>query len=577
MQIQAVEVKSDSKRFCYSAYNLQQFLNLSVHFGQEIENQKIKVDTNIHIREIPISKKNLPVTEGSDGPARNIRGYVFLVRPNASSVNGVSMDMAQRYDHPFLVLMDTDSGELIDLKSTNTNRDVLNEYLSFFDIFQYSDKAGKYQYRNGNGVYQAQINLSKENPEQISKENTGYVKVLEKNKPLVLSSLLSITLDKTRSECFYKDSKGVEVFNQTLAADAYVNGKATLTTKSDVKRSLPSSHFFYTLSDNLESWPSFKKPETITKKEAFTRLPFLMTKLSSLTSDKTKFVEALLLERTAWPYLSDYILENGISNETSMKLFWALDRINSTDSVSALASLATSPLEGRELFRAALALGSTSAPFDQEGMTKLQNHMLNFPDPGTDATEHLAFIRMLGAMADERVETAPSQSDELKYFLYSQTNVHDESVNAAVIDAIGNLGETIDPEGKNILLDGLSKDSSKVRLSAASAFKRIPYDTEYTNQFINQLASEKDLQIKNEIVEVLGQTNKSDLAAKDQLLSLLEDPKLSNKSLESLKNINYKYRVEDINLLESKLSQETNKANQRLLASLILKFAREQD
>ena len=77
-------------------------------------------------------------------------------------------------------------------------------------------------------------------------------------------------------------------------------------------------------------------------------------------------------------------------------------------------------------------------------------------------------------------------------------------------------------------------------------------------------------------VDVLGRTDKTDLEVKHKLLSILSDQKLKNKSLRSLKKIDYAFQGDEIQLLESRLRQETETSNQRLLASLILKHRRKQ-
>lgn len=577
----ALGAETSNKEFCYSAYHLQQQLDMSVNFGQTVQQQKTRVDVDIHVREIPASSRDLSLVYDKGDSGRNIRSFVVLVSPNTSKVNGVEMDMSQRYRHPFLVLVDGDSGELIDLKSTVQEQVIINEYLSFFDLFQYSESNGEYHYRNGNGRYQARINNSENDPGQLTKRNVGYLKTDDENSNelQLLESYLSITLAESESECFYQKGHGVEVFKTTLSTKAFVDGDAKIAIESDLKRALPSTHFFYTLTDDLATWPGFNVVETITSEHAFARLSILMEQLSSLTQDDSQFLKAMLLEKATWPYLAEYILENGVSNELSLELFWGLDKIDTSESVNSLAVLATSPLSDRDLFRAVMALGSTSASFDQDSIVLLQNHMANFTSPEFAQPEKLTFIRMLGAMASRRSTTDPLQSSELRSFLYSQVGGYDESVNAAVIDAIGNLKDSIDIEGEDILLRELSADSEKVRLSSVSAFKRVPYKSEHSDVFIDQLANESNLEIKNSIVEVLGRTDNTDLKVKHQLLILLDNSdnaKLKNKSLASLKKVDYVFQSDDIHLLESRLRKETDRANQRLLASLILKHRRKQ-
>lgn len=573
---------SNTNTSCYSSYHFTQKMDLSVNFGSSIQQQKTQVDMDIHVREIAVSDNTRSQFRNESRPD-DIRSFVMLVNSNLSKVNGVEVDMSERFRHPFLVFLDNDSGKLLDLKSTVEDLEIRQQYLSFFDLFQYSEHSGEYRYRNSNGWYQAKISQTAKNPARLIRENTGYLETDEDNNRTqqLKQSILSITMDDTQSECFYRKAEGEEAFNRVLTAKAFVKGDARITIEADLTRTLPAQHFFYTLTDELTTWPVFDNMQTvsITQEQAFSKLPILLTELSSLILDRSQFIQAMLADREVWPFLSNYILTHSLSDELSVKLFWSLDRIDTTESVNALAKLVTSPLSDRDLFRAMMALGSTSASFDQASVELLKNHMATISSTGFTRSDDITFIRMLGAMVDNRNTTDPHQSNELKHFLYDQAGAYDETVNAAVIDAIGNLKGSIDVEGEEILLQGLSEESDNIRLAAISAFKRVPYKAENSYVFIDQLNNENNINIKSRLIEVMGRTNNSDYEVKQQLLSLVNNstsPKLKNKSLGSLKKINYAFEDNDIQILESELRQETDKASQRLLAALILKHRRQQ-
>jgi len=567
--------ETSNSGFCYSAYHLQQQMKLSVNFAETIQQQKIKLNIDIHVRETPVSSRNL----SSHYSNRNIHSFIILVSPNTSKVNGVEMEISQRYQHPFLVLIDADSGELITLKSSTQDKSILNEYLSIFDLFQYSKVRGEYLYRNGNGKYQASIQPSENNPRQIIRKNTGYLKADHEtdHRLQIEQSFLSVTPANTQSECFYQKGQGVEVLKTSLSKHAFVHADASMIIESDKQRALEPSHFFYTLTDDIQQWPTFKKEQIMSQEQAFSKLPYMTAKLNSLLEDDAQFLNAMLVDKSLWSFLPEYIMQNGISNELSLKLFWALDRIDSTASVDTLAQLAISPLAGREQLRAAMALASTSAPFSQLKIELLENQLTNLTHAELTHPEQLTFIRMLGAMANRRDAMAPLQSSHIRQLLYSQAGTSDESVNAAIIDAIGNLGTVIDAEGEAILLQGLSTGSVKERLVSATALTKIPYNSDNSDIIIDQLGVEQNPQIKSSIIKAMGQTDNTDLKVKHHLLSLVGSTKnstLKNSSLHSLKKIDYEFQPEDIQLLETRLSHETNSASQKLLATLILKHRR---
>ncbi len=576
--IQAGSPDQNHNASCYTAYHLQQQLDLTMNFGSITQQQKTDVDIDFHIREIAVADSTLSLLKNR-GATKNVRSYVGLLLPNESKVNGAFVDISQRYSHPFLVLVDDDTGELIDLKSTTQERDILKEYLSFYDLFQYSEQPGEYQYKNGNGRYQAQITTAVDKPGVVSRKNRGYLATSGKNQPQVVESDYSFSVSDSSSECFYQKGRGTEAFSTVLAAKSIIDGDASITIEADSKRALSPDHYFFRLGHNLEFWPTVSEAEPLTSEEAFAKLPFLMATLSSLTEDKSQFVSVMLENEALWPHLAEYILENGISNEVSLKLFGALNRIDTTASVNALALLATSPLSERELFRAVMALGSTTSSFKQDELEQLNSHFMDAIIRDESQTEDFTFIRMYGAMAQKRDSNDPLQRMEMRSFLYAQSGNYSDAGNAAVMDAIGNLRESVDREGEDLLLRGLKEEATVVRHSAASAFKRIPYKAEYSRVFIDQLANERNTKVIQTIIEVLGNSENSDLEVKHQLLSVLNrsnNNKLKNRSLGSLVKINYSFQQEEVELLETNLRKESNNANQRLFASLILKHRRQQ-
>ncbi len=559
---------------CYSAYHLEQDLNLRVNFGESVEQQKTKVDVDLHVREIAVTNNMYSNVSKLTSGRAGLRSYLFLVSPNSSKTNGVVMDMKSRYQHPFVVVVDRVSGELLDISSTVADEIVLNEYRSFYDIFQYSRKTGEYRYRNGNGWYQAVIEGE---GEYRVKKNLGYVDNSNDANLQIEESYLAITIDKSLQECFYKEGEGKEKFKSVMSVKAFVDADSSFTVEADSNRALPTSHYFYSLTGDFSTWPGFEKEvNVISRDKALEKLPAFMDTLSLMTEDDDLFLKMLIQEKNLWQYLSENIMEYGLSDDLSKKLFWALDRIDTEASVSALAILTTSPLSARDHYRAVLALGSTNAAFDQNSVDILISHLSNFSNPEYAQPENLTFVRMLGAMASQRSMTDPQHSAEIKDFLYSQVGSFDDNTNAAVIDAIGNLKGTIDVEGESILSNQLSSSSDVERLSAASAFKRIPFNSDNNEMMLDKLTAERNYEIKNVILDVLAKSNKSDNHVKHKLISVLDNNKLRHSALKSMKQIGYDYQGEEIQVLEKTLRNEKNSANQRLLASMILKNRREQ-
>lgn len=573
LALSLISFNASSKNLCYSAYNIKQGLSLSINFGATIQQQQTKVDLNLHVRELTVSQEQAEYYR-----ARNIdrvRFFLFLAKPNSHKSNGIAMNNDQRYQHPFVVVADASNGALISLKTTENDAAAISEYKSFYDLFQYSHNPGEYSYKNGNGRYLANIDTQ---AGHLIKTNLGYAD--EGNNASMVSiedHFLNITLDPKGEACFYQKSNGKERFKTVLSPNAYVAGDASISVTATPSHALPASHIFYSLTDTLTEWPSYKKATVISREAALSKMPLFLTALTASLSDDDQFVTTMLQHKELWNTLAEHIQSDPLANELSLKLFWALNRINSPDSVHALVNLTTSELSNRDQFRSILALSSTSAAFEKNSIALLTDQLSTFGQNENIDDIELMYIRLLGAMASRRHIKDPEQSTEIKQFLYAQVDSFNPNVNAAVISAIGNLKESIDSEGETILLRSLSANSEQVRLSAASAFKRVPYKAEHGEELINQLGNERSNNVRKNIIDALGKASKTEFKVKQKLISELHNPTIDQIALTSLKKVGFDLDNTDILVLEAKLKNEPNKVNQRLLASLILKHRRQQN
>ncbi len=574
---QSLVANPTTEERCYSIYHLEQRLKLRVNLGEAIQNQNISMDMDIHVRELASTKEPISRNGGKAKglSLKEIRVFTMLIKPNFSKVNGVELELAQRYAHPFLIYANAKTGELIDLKSTVNDQSIINEYLSFFDLFQYAKRSGSYRYRNGNGFYKAEIQNLNSAGKELTKVNTGYIN--EDNKLKIRKSHLSIVTDENQSNCFYQSSQGVESFKTILSKQAFVEGDATVKIVADKNRRLKKGHFFFTLNDHLDSWPGFEKVKKISQQQAFIKIPFLMTKLSALIENKPEFLSAMRSEKSTWPFLVDYMLVNNIDEELSYKIFWALDRINTTESVSALAKISISTLPKELLYRAILAFSSTTAPLDSESFEMIKSHIEAMSELEFNSQESLLLVRVLGALAKRQSEHSPIQSNQIREFLYSQVDSPIDIFAASVIEAIGNLKDGIDEDGVDILINGLDTDSKVINQSALQALIKIPYNSDYTELYVSKLTSARHPAMKGSIIDLLGNSPKTDSIVKIQLLSIVSkstDLIYRKKSLNSLRKIGYNFQVDDVDLLKSQLRRESDKTNQKLLAALILKSRR---
>jgi len=559
---------------CYSTYNVQQKIQHSMRMGVDSKNQVTVMDLDIHVREIKNIESNALVNLDHAQPAKDIISYVGLIIPNKITVNGIDGDLSELYQHPFLTTIDKSSGKVLSIRSSTDDTNILSNYLSVVDLFQYSTVAGKYRYKNANGQYDALISKADNNSMNVVKTISGYLKTSKLKREH--SSTQDIIFSKGQLDCFYTESSTTDEFRINISSDAYIFGESSVFINADDARKLTDQHYFYSLTNDVSTWPKFKLKTRLTREQAFSQFPLLISKLTSLLDNDDEFLIALKASESSWSHLVDYIVEQGVNTEVSLKLIGSLNRINSKESVNVLVDFASGALPQKEKIHAAMALGRSSAAFTEDGMQILKAQMNDIT--GINATgRELIFIRMLGSMAENRNENNPQQSNDMRQFLYSQAGQYSEHINAAVIDSIGNLKDSIDIAGEEILLQSLTVTSPLVRKSAVSALKRVPYKTYYTDSLISQIENESSVSLQSNIIKVLGGSNNTDLVAKQKLISIIEtsgSTQIKNASLSSLKRIDFPLKSDDISVLESKLSHEKNVSNQKLLAALIMKHRR---
>ncbi len=567
------EAASTANNDCYSAYAMEQSIDLSINFGLAMERRKTNVASTIHVRKIMLSSSTIQQYEKlSTG---DVHAYLFLLEPVSMNSNGISLDSAGRYDHPFLSIVDSDNGKLIDLLSSSVDQKVIKEYLAFYDLFQYSESEGEYTYRNGNGSYQATIEKGRKSNSAMSilKSNDGYVSLDESAAPNIdiLSSGWTLSIDSQSQDCFYTSAVGSESFESELSGLSMIAGSTTVNLASTPSLRLTPSHFFHTLTDDLTLWPRHAPTKSTSLTEAMIELPFAVTKLSAFIDNDKKFLEALAQEQALWPYLFDYIAQHGITDELSKQLFWGLDRIDTKASVHALTKLAAGELNRRDHFRAVVALSSTSAPLNEAGIDLLKGrfttNLVNL-DPTSDA---LIMPRMMGAVAHRRLQTDPSSAADIREFLYTQVGTSTDTGNSAVISAIGNLKDGIDSTGEQILLEQLAVGSVSVRHSAASAFNRIPFNVENSAKLLDQTRIETNRMVQVELIKNLGRAPADDVEVKNTLIELSGHAHLSEAALGALQRLDPRLEPNDIEVLSTTLSQTDVIATQKILATLILK------
>jgi hypothetical protein len=218
-----------------------------------------------------------------------------------------------------------------------------------------------------------------------------------------------------------------------------------------------------------------------------------------------------------------------------------------------------------------MALGSTSALFNEHSKLRIRESFQTILDESNPHDYDLLFIRMLGAMCNLRAESCGQDSNTIRDMLYSNINVHETEINAAVISAIGNLRDQIDSHGESIIVANLNHPKEIVRLASASAIDRIPFRSNNTDLIISKISAERNESVKKYLTSSLAKSSKNNIKTKRFLLDSLDDRLLAIDVLSAIEEIKYDLTDSDVELLEAKLSNETKVENQRALARLILR------
>ncbi len=571
MLLQPVLAKDKVKDYCYSSYHLRQNINLSIKFGESKQSQKTKVELVLHSKEV--ATPNNIMFKNVD--REQINSYIMMVLPFSNDDSLTKENIQEKYRHPFMVHINKNTGELLAVESTETDTNIIDEYVTYYDLFQFSNNAGLYRYKNINGYYNSKIvKLDKEN--SFLKTNHGYINADDRIN--VQQSEVLIHQNDSQKDCFYYSSKGSEKTKTRLSKNAYVNANASFSIISSRRLSLPKAHMFFTLSSQISEWPSFIETREINEEIASKALSLLMEKLTLNINNKPEMLRLMKTNKDLWPFLQEYISENEFDLKLIGKIFWALNVTDSTESVSALATIAVNAID-KISYKAIMALISTSASLDEESLELLKSKIVEMSQSGNYSGNSLLLVRAVGILAKRRIAKDPNQSEDLKQFLYEQTRMSEGKLHASLLKAVGALGENIDEDGITLLMNGLQNETSEIVQASLVALEKIPYDQQYSDQFVSQLQSETNRKTKHRLIELLGNTSSSDNKVKEQLISLAGNSRNINDrklSLNSLKKIGYEFQTEDLEVLESRLRIESDQTNQKLLVGLILKARRDQ-
>ncbi len=570
LMVSAGQVTADREPGCYSVYRLQQALDLELRMGKDRQRQQVEVDWAIHVRELQpgsaVDRQAFPLARAA---APGHRLHAFWVQDLKAASDGRLMP------DPFLVRSTADSGGFVELALNGdapAQRDIA---LAVFDLFQLTPRSGEVMYRNANGRYRSRIaELGEQGFERV---NLGYLPEDGKLPTQVDDSRLQWQPD-AGDACFYRRAEGNERQIRRLAENVWVRTRAAIRVELEPRLALAAGHRFRRLGQGAALWPASSTRKLLSSAAAKQALDELLASLPGLLDDRPGFLERLRASEALWPLLAQRLQEGDIGDALSRRLFWALSRIDSPASVEALTRLATAELSDRDRRRATLALYTTRAPLSPAGLERLGGHLDMLMGQSERSQLDYTWMRMLGGLARSRQADYPGQAAYLQQRIYERARQPDPATRAAMVDAIGNLGDAIDAEGEQLLVEALTADTAAPRLSAVEAYGRLPYKAAYGERLLSVLESPTGTPaLRRAAVASLGQAPATEARVRGQLLGMATtsaSPMLRAASLGSLGRMGIDWRQDELERLSQGLARETHPRNQRLMATIILRARR---
>ena len=562
--------KQQNGNLCHSVYRVHQLLDLSVNLGDIQNQQRVDIATNIHIKQVASIVSKDKEAAFISNSKKNKTSYVVKIESVSSKVNGVFQDQGLRYQHPFIVTINDEDGSIVDIDSTTEDEAVLNEYLSFMDLFQITKHQGEFQYKNSNGYYLALVTPSNSKSLLVKKRNLGYLQSDKKIK--IDKSEFSATLSD--SECFFERAHGFETYRVNLSPKVYMQGEGKTKIESLEPQQLTPLTSFNNLSYRIEEWPTYHVNQPVTQEIAYSRIENMLKDLATVNG-KTQQQKAIVNKyKKAWPHLLAYHTEKSLEEEQVKLLFRSLRKINSLASISVLIDFIVNHVNQTTMHAAVVSLASTSAKLHSRDLARLTEFTKSIANKKELDKNQQLFIEVLGMLVKRKSLSSNSQSESLKTMILERTVSSTRNAKKFFVKSIEHYVTDYDLQSKNILLSLISSQYQEIRFFAAMAAKKLLLDSSMIETICKQLEKESILENRKLLISLLSRSKSTNKAIKTLLFSLLKKSSFSSSKgtiLTTLSHINYLLTTEEVSFLKHLLSREVLPVNKKILAAMILK------
>jgi hypothetical protein len=449
--------------------------------------EEVHIDKRLHVRSLEIN--------GSEH-------ILFWLENNTSkTVKDVDTDSIFA---PFIVENNDSTGFRIGrLKSLSKDRDVIDRQTGIVDVLQYAGKKeGIFIFRNALGGIE--VNQSVERGNYIIRYGKQLNRGRARDDIKYIDTAVSITPDENTTWLGVWMKELIRVDVPMLKSMMFDRRRMQLTQSI---ASLPPHHWFMRLGADIRTWPfgRMERESRMSLREASKLFRKKEREILSIVNDREKKV-AWVRENMDFLNHLDTLLENhALEDRVSQVLFAILGYVDTTESSTILSKvLLNKKISDRERFRSMMGLKNTSAPIDEEILDTLISYGLSAD--GSSMLQRGTGM-FLGALAHQRAQRVPSQSEKIGEAIANAINTGDDKVVA--LNAAANMKSTAPKAVVRSVEETLMDDPNPLnRQKSAQALERIQKSDLTVSTFETLYKNEEDSATKAAII-------RSSIAASD--------------------------------------------------------------
>lgn len=486
---------------CYQNYRYIDTHQIKTRFDTKVIDENKTIQANLHVHHLENNESNYTIFWFEDGV-----------------IDKEKIDIESIYV-PFMVKHTTKDAFVVDeIYTLSKDKTLHQQLLSIIDIMQFDNKIGRHIFKNGSGVVEVNQTLIDRG------YSIGLIRQINNSDIVYNDAYSNIILDKN---CSIWDSV-LSKHNSKLLGfmpNSYLIDRRTLHIDKSPQK-LPTNHWFFSLSDDLTKWDIGKKTTTLSLKDALLQFETKHQEMMALINKREEFIQWINNNMDFLAHLDKLLESMKFDNRVSMNLFSKLGLLNSVDSSRILAKVTLNEnINETERFRGLMGLKNTSAPLDDAILDDLLDYGLN-PNNGEDFLKNATGM-LMGALAKERINRSPTQTQRINEELLYAISTHDDK--RVVMAAVGNMGDGASDEVVRAIGDVVStSDDYKARMSSAAAIEKLNRTDLDSKTFQDLINKEQNSDTKAQLIKATVATKdfNSNQELKEEFLELADNSKV---------------------------------------------------